>query len=78
VDAEVVEIVDATASASEQYPRVAYEFNGVTHCVLAMDWYSVGLMSPVGSKIKLLVNPKKPGTCAIFSETHFRMDRLIL
>lgn len=77
VEAEIVEKVSGDVENGTLYPRVAYEFDGRKYRPLAMDWYSLGLIKPIGAKVDLLVNPAKPSTCVIYSEKHLRKDRLI-
>ncbi len=77
VKAEVVEKVDSNTEGLGLYPRVAYEFQGRKYRSLAMDWYSVGLVAPVGTTIDVLVDPANPATCAVFSDKHLRKDRFI-
>jgi hypothetical protein len=77
VEAEVVEKVSGSVENAEMYPRVAYEFGGQKYRSLAMDWYSVGLIAPIGTKVDVLVNPVDPNQCVVYSEKHIRNDRLI-
>ena len=76
VKAEVVEKVDSNTEGVGLYPRVAYEFQGRKYRSLAMDWYSVGLISPLGTKVDILVDPDNPATCAVYSDKHLRRDRV--
>lgn len=76
VEAEVVEKVDSNTEGMGLYPRVAYEFGGQRYRSLAMDWYSAGLIAPIGTKVDLLVDPDNPARCVVYSDQHFRKDGL--